>query len=37
MQNLEYKEASKLQTPFFLLDVNHLANQVCLIKKAFDK
>lgn len=37
MQNLEYKEASKLQTPFFLFDVNHLANQVCLIKKAFDK
>lgn len=37
MQNIEYKNAIELHTPFFLFDVDHLTNQVCLIKKAFER
>ena len=37
MQYLSYQEAKAFSTPFFLLDENHLANQVDLIHKAFEK
>lgn len=37
MQYLSYQEAKAFSTPFFLLDENHLANQVDLIYEAFDK
>lgn len=35
MRYLTYQEARELSTPFYLFDVNHLANQVHIIKKAF--
>ncbi|HIZ92036.1 MAG TPA: diaminopimelate decarboxylase, partial [Candidatus Bacteroides merdavium] len=37
MQNIEYKNATELNTPFFLFDVDHLTDQVRLIKKAFER
>lgn len=37
MQYLSYQEAKALHTPFFLFDENHLAAQVTLIHKAFEK
>lgn len=37
MQYLSYQEAKTLHTPFFLFDENHLACQVSLIHKAFER